>query len=186
MVPGLNTRHWIAGPDGIERDPVDIRAAAEAKRLVAAYRAQARFMNVQEQSTARGGRIRKLDKLMGGMPSAVIRMHFGNCPAGCPGDSVIYRSSARSMTMRCNSCGMLWTMTIHQMAKSMRAIADGIAADDSEPDPELVALGLTWADVADHANQHAKLFEDWDRALGENRGKVKPVVMNIHDGSVAA
>jgi hypothetical protein len=56
----------------------------------------------------------------------------GNCPAsaahGNPyhiqGGGAIYRRSFRSVTMRCNECGLLWTVTFHQLAKVARLYAD--------------------------------------------------------------
>jgi uncharacterized Zn finger protein len=38
--------------------------------------------------------------------------------------AVIYRTSVRSVSMRCNRCGLLWTVTIHQLAKAMRRLLD--------------------------------------------------------------
>jgi uncharacterized Zn finger protein len=73
-----------------------------------------------------------------------IRQAFGHCPAGCSGRGVnailpvsaqsvgvIYRSSKRSVTFRCFSCGLLWTMTWHQMAKAARRL-EARGQDDSE------------------------------------------------------
>jgi hypothetical protein len=55
----------------------------------------------------------------------VARMTFGACPGGCPcffpgANTVVYRSSHRSVTMRCKTCGIQWTMTwaqLHEAAK---------------------------------------------------------------------
>lgn len=33
-------------------------------------------------------------------------------------DAVIYRSSWRSVTLQCKTCGLQWTMTAHQIAKA--------------------------------------------------------------------
>jgi hypothetical protein len=67
--------------------------------------------------------------------SGLFRLAIGACPA-CSvytasffaGRSVIYRRSNRSVTMRCETCGLQWTMTYVQINKAMRrqqAMDDG-------------------------------------------------------------
>ncbi len=100
------------------------------------------------------------------------RMYFGllmcggGCPAGCSGgdipDSVIYRSSRRSVTMRCRRCGLLWTMTIHQLAKSARAKVERAKARDEDPD--IVAM---MASVAQD------LAEWSEHGVAEARGRAR-------------
>lgn len=65
--------------------------------------------------------------MMGKFPESLrllLRAHVGNCPAGCshggfPLLAPIYRSSRRSVTFRCDRCGLQWTMTYHMLAKAL-------------------------------------------------------------------
>src|SRR5687768_9415878 len=63
-----------------------------------------------------------------------LTMFFGGCPS-CQASmvdpkyvsdssGVVYRTSRRSVTMRCRDCGLLWTMTAHQMAKVARRLCE--------------------------------------------------------------
>jgi hypothetical protein len=113
--------------------------------------------------------IRALDKRVRGLASSV-RFAFGFCPAGCKeggivSTGVVYRSSRRSIQMRCSKCGLLWTMTVHQMAKAARVHAEASAA-----------AGDAWADgekwIADE-------LQGWAKHVDDKRGR-RPV-MNVHD-----
>jgi hypothetical protein len=61
---------------------------------------------------------------------------FSHCPARCGGAELgfpsghVYRSSKRSITLQCARCGLLWTMTVHQIAKAAAAIG-GITRVDN-------------------------------------------------------
>jgi hypothetical protein len=52
-----------------------------------------------------------------------LRWQMG-CPAGCDdgllrgGGTKIERSNPRSVTLACLTCGLQWTMTLHQLAKA--------------------------------------------------------------------
>jgi hypothetical protein len=105
----------------------------------------------------------------------VLFYYFGACPFGQSsttghGDTAghcqfgssayVYRSSRRSVTMRCHYCGLLWTMTFHQMAKVAR-----LRAEDYEQ---------RTGDYADYHQQQAALlraFEMWAERLDERRGR---------------
>jgi len=77
---------------------------------------------------------RRMPKVLG----IALKMCFGTCPA-CSLDGlmqmpsgVIYRRSRRSVTMRCSTCGLQWTMTwamINKAAKRhvQNAIGDELA-----------------------------------------------------------
>jgi hypothetical protein len=112
-----------------------------------------------------------MTSLLATFPKAMRdRMYFGllmcagGCPAGCCGsdlpDSVVYRSSRRSVTMRCRHCGLLWTMTIHQIAKSARVKAERARARNA--DAEVVAMKTAVAQD----------FAEWsEHGVAETRGR---------------
>jgi hypothetical protein len=125
--------------------------------------------------------IRALDKQVGERGftfSEAVRFCGGHCPAGCRNgplselfpDTVVYRSSKRAVTMRCNDCGLLWTMTIHQLAKSARRNADQAARvaererGRGDDDELTVADATAWA-------MNAKRLEQWADQIGERRGR---------------
>jgi hypothetical protein len=92
---------------------------------------------------------------------AVQKMAGSNCPAGCGhgfgfSNTRIQRSSRRGVTMRCHDCGLQWTVTIHQLAKAARRIAD-----------QAIARGSEYAD-ADAVV--AERLESWAVVIGEKRG----------------
>jgi hypothetical protein len=104
--------------------------------------------------------IRAFDRHTEGQASLIVRFNFGVCPSGCSGqlpDGVIYRSSLRSITMRCPRCGLLWTMTVHQMAKSARTHAQKMAERGSE--------------YAELAGVHADRLGEWATAVNDKRGR---------------
>jgi hypothetical protein len=101
-----------------------------------------------------------------GIWTDLIKHVFAHCPAGCdkrgyaaidPDHTwgIVYRSSRRSVTFRCNCCGLLWTMTWHQMAKAAHVLAD---------------RGQGEQKFAEHIARIA-------REVGDGRGRV----MNVHD-----
>ena len=64
-----------------------------------------------------------------GQPRTVLGVGVGACPACAmfePGmgmeaaHTVVYRRSARSITMRCEDCGLQWTMTFSKIHEAMR------------------------------------------------------------------
>lgn len=79
-----------------------------------------------------------------------ITIMFGSCPHCRNVEAVIYRTSVRSVTMRCRDCGLQWTMTAHQMAKAVERSGatkhKGVAAN------------------------MAAVFTEWAAAVGEQRG----------------
>jgi hypothetical protein len=61
------------------------------------------------------------------------RFLFGACPYHGQGSlGVVYRSSRRSVTMRCRLCGLQWTMTFVKMAQAARSIAEEMDANGSQ------------------------------------------------------
>jgi hypothetical protein len=104
--------------------------------------------------------LRIIDRQLGHLVRGAARMAGGRCPAGCSGQlglptAVVYRSSARSITYRCNVCGLQWTVTIHQLAKSARRVAD-------------LTRGSEFAHADDNV---ATVLERWAEAVGESRGR---------------
>ena len=98
------------------------------------------------------------DKATGGEVSLALRVGFGYCPAGCSGrlpNAVVYRSSKRSITLRCPTCGLLWTMTVQQMAKSATRTAEQMATSGSEHAPL--------------ASRLAEGLGEWSTAIGDTR-----------------
>jgi hypothetical protein len=84
---------------------------------------------------------------------------FSRCPAGCHDGSKwqgptgrVYRSSWRSVTLRCTQCGLQWTMTVHRLAKA----AERLAA--LQPDSE-------WQ------RRWAPLWAEWARDVDDRRGR---------------
>jgi hypothetical protein len=82
------------------------------------------------------------------------------CPApGCCqyvsglGGANIYRSSRRSVTMRCPDCGLTWTVTAHQMAKAARRLLETRNGE----------LELDETDVL--------VLERWAREVSDGRGR---------------
>ena len=80
-----------------------------------------------------------------------LRLYAGNCP-NCAAwgrltpfhrTGVVYRLSARSVTFRCNHCGLQWTVTLHQFAKAARRWADE-AERGGSPDAGVLRM------IADH------------------------------------
>ena len=81
--------------------------------------------------------IRQFTRINRGLKLSLY-FQFGHCPAQCDDGSKlhgpsghVYRSSSRSITLRCSQCGLLWTMTVHQIAKAAQRLAerDGPTAD---------------------------------------------------------
>jgi hypothetical protein len=113
--------------------------------------------------------IREFSRTDGGMTSSIVRVHFGKCPAGCydgnslPGDAVVYRSSWRSVTLRCCACGLLWTMTVHQMAKAARAHADRMS---DSPHTNIRAV----------YERDARWLGEWAQEIDDRRGRIAPGV----------
>ncbi len=84
-----------------------------------------------------------------------LRLFVGNCPhcgKGFAPESHIYRSSRRSVTMRCTICGLQWTMTLHQIAKAAER------------------WGLT--------PETARLITEWADDVGESRGRKRAPASN--------
>jgi hypothetical protein len=81
----------------------------------------------------------------------------GFCPSGCHHSSFgfptgrVYRSSRRSLTMRCTECGMQWMVTVHRVAQitARKAEADG------RPDSRVIA----------------QLWAEWASAIDDQRGR---------------
>jgi len=70
---------------------------------------------------------------------SIIKMAVGSCPAcatyaaGFPNDrTVIYRRSRRSITMRCEQCGLQWTMTWVKVHQATSRLASAVP-DDKTP-----------------------------------------------------
>jgi hypothetical protein len=86
---------------------------------------------------------------------------FGHCPARCDDGSRmhgptsrVYRSSRRSLTLQCSQCGLLWTMTVHQLAKAAKRLA---ARDPRAPNRDCAAAWADWAaGVADTRGRKKK------------------------------
>jgi hypothetical protein len=92
--------------------------------------------------------------------SAGVLMAGGFCPGGCGGlmgapTGIVYRSSRRSVTMRCQDCGLLWTMTVHQLAKATRRKAERMGDDE----------------VAVLQQGIAARLEQWSELVDEDRGR---------------
>ena len=85
--------------------------------------------------------------------SDAVLMVSGRCPGGCSTygpTGVIYRSSKRSVTMRCSGCGLQWTMTIHRLAQTARRRAELMGSDEYAQAEALMAARLeTWANWID-------------------------------------
>jgi hypothetical protein len=81
----------------------------------------------------------------------------GFCPAGCDTEpcAVIFRSSRRSITLRCRHCGLLWTVTVHQLAKVVRAKAEKTKGTE----------------VGEVIARMAREFDGWADAVGDTRGR---------------
>jgi hypothetical protein len=105
------------------------------------------------ETTGRAGVLSSLALLAGGQCPAGWQMPFG------VSESVVYRSTARSITRRCNHCGLLWTMTVHQLAKSARRRADVMR----ESGDEYAAVQECLADQ----------LEQWAASVGGSRGREK-------------
>jgi hypothetical protein len=104
--------------------------------------------------------IRELDERTGHPFSAIVGETFGRCPTGCSGgrpEAVVYRSSKRSVTLRCNGCGLLWTMTVHQMAKAARTNADRAPTDGAEH--------------GEVGRYRAELLGYWSEMIDDKRGR---------------
>jgi hypothetical protein len=90
---------------------------------------------------------------------------FSRCPAGCGADNrlerpgCVYRSSRRSVTLRCTRCGLLWTMTVHQIAK----VAARLATLRGEADI-----------AAASREQWAAAWAEWAACVPERRGRRRP------------
>jgi hypothetical protein len=100
-----------------------------------------------------------------------LLMYFGACPHCQSSDgwqvgnnngstAHIYRSSSRSVTMRCSQCGLHWTMTAHQMAKVAPGTIEKLEAAEDFPgkssDIASLRVLMTWAgDVGDIRGRRA-------------------------------
>jgi hypothetical protein len=79
-------------------------------------------------------------------------LQFGQCPARCQqgrGNFAgptgrVYRSSRRSLTMQCTHCGLLWTMTVHQIAKAAQHLGE-----HDELARRLAPIWAEWAALVD-------------------------------------
>jgi len=87
----------------------------------------------------------------------LLTMAVGTCPYCGPdaGGAVVYRSSTRSVTMRCRDCGLQWTMTIHLLARAAQQWAE-----EAKGSP-----------VEGHTAALARYLAGWADALGERRGR---------------
>jgi hypothetical protein len=77
-----------------------------------------------------------------------LRFLVGACPHCRPpfGMGVVYRTSRRSVTMRCQKCGLSWMMTAHQIAKAAEhwtATMDGRPYQG--PSAAMVSVLIEWA-----------------------------------------
>lgn len=101
--------------------------------------------------------------------STVFRI-AGACPACAHrwaggGSGRIYRSSNRSVTMRCPDCGLLWTVTVHQMAKAARSLVDELERRGGS----VVGIEVDGGD--------ARTLERWAAAIPESRGRASSGVV---------
>ncbi len=98
---------------------------------------------------------------------ASLFFNFSHCPAGCDDGSKlegpsghVYRSSLRSITLRCTRCGLLWTMTVHQLAKSATRLGTFYEAKGNE---RMAAL----------QRQFAAEWAEWAGVVNDQRGRKK-------------
>jgi len=104
----------------------------------------ARTPSLSEQWTDQGRSFRWLLRyLLGCCPHCARRGSWD-----WSAETVIYRSSARSVTLQCKTCGLQWTMTAHQIAK---------AAQRWGLSPEMLQRFTAWADaVAERRGKSAQ------------------------------
>ena len=84
--------------------------------------------------------------------TATLQLAIGACPscavwvaAGMASRSVVYRRSNRSITMRCEVCGLQWTVTYAKLHAAMkRQLAGGL-------DPDTAALYERIAELTEFA-----------------------------------
>jgi hypothetical protein len=113
-------------------------------------------------------RRKKLKPLKPGRYGA-IREALGSCPLcsrynGSPlidanvfeRESVIYRRSARSVTMRCCSCGLQWTVTFAQLNKALRRTAPRTTGIGERGDVENLIAATDAAAAAEHRGRQEK------------------------------
>jgi hypothetical protein len=86
-----------------------------------------------------------------------LSIQFGRCPARCHDGfhgptGRVYRSSNRSITLQCTQCGLLWTMTVHQIAKAAQR-----QADRNPRDPARRHFAATW--------------KEWAACVADTRGR---------------
>lgn len=90
--------------------------------------------------------------------SNAVLMTVGLCPGGCSTlgpTGVVYRSSRRSVTLRCADCGLLWTMTAHQLAKAARRKAEMGSDDFAQAEAHMADRLETWANwIDDQRGRH--------------------------------
>jgi hypothetical protein len=88
-----------------------------------------------------------------------IRDAVGRCPLcsqyndsfGAPcQSSAIYRRSGRSVTMRCDSCGLQWTVTWAQLNKALRRTLPRVAGEGDRKDVEYLIRASDGVAEAEH------------------------------------
>jgi uncharacterized Zn finger protein len=98
-----------------------------------------------------------------------IRVVAGKCPhhdcwpPNGAGGGQIFRSSHRSVTMRCPDCGLLWTVTVHQMVKAARRIL----AKRNE------SVWHSYEEFCELTEQDVRVLERWAASVPERRGRRK-------------
>lgn len=105
--------------------------------------------------------IKSLDKPERALFWFSVHHDCGFCPSGCRESGFgfptgrVYRSSRRSLTMQCKTCGMQWTVTVHRVAQ--------VTARKAEQEGRL------------QPDWRAALWAEWASSVDDQRGRRRKV-----------